>query len=68
MKKLVFAIFLLAVVSPILTSCRDTKEKTVVVEKEVEKEEGALERAAKKVDEEVNEEIDETIEEIGDDN
>jgi hypothetical protein len=69
MKKLLVATFMLALVSPVFTSCRETKEKTVVVEKEVEEEnEGALERAAKKVDEEVNEEIDETIDEIGDDN
>lgn len=52
-------------------SCRETKEKTVVVEKEaeeVEEDKGILERAGEKADEEVNEEIDETIDEIGDDN
>lgn len=48
-------------------SCRDTKEKTVVIEKEEVEEKGALEKAGEKMDEEVNEEIDETVEDIGDD-
>ncbi|WP_236262830.1 hypothetical protein [Aggregatimonas sangjinii] len=51
-----------------LTSNGESKEKTVVIEKEVEEDKGTFEKAGEKLDEEANEEIDETIEEIGDDN
>ena len=76
MKRLTILASGLFMFSAVLTSCRDTNEKEVIVkEVEVEKKtetpeekEGILERTAKKVDKEVNKEIDEEIEKIGDDN
>lgn len=77
MKRVPILASMLIMVSLLLTSCRDTAEKEVIVkEVEVEKKvetpaeerEGILERTAKEVDKEVNKEIDEKIEEIGDDN
>ena len=49
---------------PTLISCRETTEKTVIIEKKAEEEKGILERAGEKVDKEVNEEIDKTIDKI----
>ncbi|ALM08380.1 hypothetical protein SB49_11590 [Sediminicola sp. YIK13] len=72
MKKVIFALAILAFSTLSLVSCRETKEKTIVIEKEVKEEateeKGILERAGEKADKEVNEEIDKKIEEIGDDN
>ncbi len=68
MKKVIFALAILAFSTFSLVSCRETKEKTIVIEKEAEEEKGILERAGEKADNEVNEEIDKKIEEIGDDN
>lgn len=70
MKKAFLLLAICAMTFSGFNSCRETKEKTVVVEKEVEEVEdkGAFERAAEKVDKEVNEKIDEEIEKIGDDN
>lgn len=70
MKRSLVAISLLMFVLGMGTSCRETKEKTVVIEKEAEVEEnkGILEKAGEKADKEVNEEIDKVIEDIGDDN
>ncbi len=78
MKRLSILASGLLMISGVLTSCRDTSEKEVIVrEVEVEKKaeapeeeekEGILERTAKEVDKEVNKEIDEEIEKIGDDN
>ena len=76
MKKLGLTMGSLLIVATTLTSCREEKEKEVIVkELEVERKaepeeerEGILERTAKEVDKEVNEEIDKKIEEIGDDN
>ncbi|AWX44632.1 hypothetical protein HME9304_01635 [Flagellimonas maritima] len=70
MRKLFLLIPVLMLSLSTFTSCRETKEKTVVIEKEAEKEEekGILERAGEKADEEVNEEVDEAIDNIGDDN
>lgn len=79
MKRLTILASALFMFSAVLTSCRDTAEKEVIVkEVEVEKKvetpeepeerEGILERTAKKVDKEVNKEIDEEIDKIGDDN
>ncbi len=68
MKKVIFALSILAFSTFSLVSCRETKEKTIVIEKEAEEEKGILERAGEKADNEVNEEIDKKIEEIGDDN
>lgn len=72
MKKVVFTMVILTITAFSMVSCRETKEKTVIIEKEVEKapeeEKGILEKAGKKVDKEVNEEIDKKIDEIGDDN
>lgn len=70
MKKSLIAIPLLMFALGMGTSCRETKEKTIVIEKEAEVEEnkGILEKAGEKVDKEVNEEIDKTIDDIGDDN
>lgn len=49
---------------PTLISCRETKEKTVIIEKEAPEEKGVLEKAGEKADKKVNEEIDKTIESI----
>ncbi|MFT4832948.1 MAG: putative lipoprotein NlpE involved in copper resistance [Psychroserpens sp.] len=72
MKKVIFALVILTLSAFSLVSCRETKEKTIIIEKEVEKKakenKGILEKAGEKVDKEVNEEIDKKIEEIGDDN
>ena len=72
MKKIVLTILVLGLPFFTMTSCRETKEKTVIIEKEVEKEvekgKGILEKAGEKVDKEVNEKIDDAIEKIGDDN
>ncbi|MGY8914400.1 MAG: hypothetical protein ACKVJF_04855 [Flavobacteriales bacterium] len=72
MKKIIFALVILAFSTFSLVSCRETKEKTIVIEKEVKEEakeeKGILEKAGEKADKEVNEEIDKKIEEIGDDN
>ena len=68
MKKVIFALAILAFSTFSLVSCRETKEKTIVIEKEAEEEKGILERAGEKADNEVNDEIDKKIEEIGDDN
>ncbi len=79
MKRLTIPAIGLLMFSMLLTSCRDTSEKEVIVkEVEVEKKvetpevteerEGILERTAKKVDQKVNKEIDEEIDRIGDDN
>ena len=51
-----------------MVSCRETKEKTIIIEKEAKEEKGILEKAGEKADKKVNEEIDKKIEEIGDDN
>jgi uncharacterized lipoprotein NlpE involved in copper resistance len=72
MKKVIFALVILTLSAFSLVSCRETKEKTIIIEKEVEKKakenKGILEKAGEKVDKEVNDEIDKKIEEIGDDN
>lgn len=68
MKNLLLVLTLVFLVAPALHSCRETKEKTVVIEKETKEEKGVLEKAGEKVDKEVNDEIDKTIDEIGDDN
>lgn len=68
MKKIIFALAFLTFSAFSLVSCRETKEKTIVIEKEAKEEKGILEKAGEKVDKEVNDEIDEKIEEIGDDN
>ncbi|MCM4150162.1 hypothetical protein DHD05_01050 [Arenibacter sp. N53] len=68
MKKIVLTILVLGLPFFTMTSCRETKEKTVIIEKEVEKDKGILEKAGEKADKEVNEKIDDAIEKIGDDN
>ncbi|MFC4722452.1 hypothetical protein ACFO5O_08965 [Geojedonia litorea] len=71
MKKLLLSLALLCALAISFTSCRETKEKTIIVE---DKTEGALERAGKAVDEaveetkEAGEAIEKAAEEIGDDN
>ncbi|MBC8767494.1 hypothetical protein MWU78_00815 [Arenibacter sp. F26102] len=68
MKKFIITILVLGLPFFAIISCRETKEKTVIIEKEVEKDKGILEKAGEKVDKEVNEKIDDAIDEIGDDN
>lgn len=68
MKNIFLALAVLFLLAPALQSCRETREKTVVIEKETKEEKGALEKAGEKVDKEVNDEIDKTIDDIGDDN
>ncbi len=68
MKNLLLVLTFVFLVAPAFHSCRETKEKTVVIEKETKEEKGVLEKAGEKVDKEVNDEIDKTIDEIGDDN
>ncbi|MEB8328162.1 hypothetical protein OO009_02245 [Flavobacteriaceae bacterium KMM 6897] len=68
MKKVIFALVILTFSTFSLVSCRETKEKTIIIEKEAKEEKGILEKAGEKADKEVNEEIDKKIEEIGDDN
>lgn len=68
MKKFIITILVLGLPFFAITSCRETKEKTVIIEKEVEKDKGILEKAGEKADKEVNEKIDDAIDEIGDDN
>lgn len=71
MKKIILTILVLGLPFFAITSCRETKEKTVIIEKEVEeveKDKGILEKAGEKADKEVNDKIDDAIDEIGDDN
>lgn len=72
MKKVIFALVILTFTTFSMVSCRETKEKTIIIEKEVKEEakeeKGIFEKAGEKADKEVNEEIDNKIEEIGDDN
>tara|TARA_R110002051_G_scaffold101241_1_gene172034 strand:+ start:11488 stop:11694 length:207 start_codon:yes stop_codon:yes gene_type:complete len=64
MKKLFLVLVFISISMPTLISCRETKEKTVVIEKEAPEEKGVLEKAGEKADKKVNEEIDKTIESI----
>tara|TARA_R110002050_G_scaffold48356_3_gene112579 strand:- start:153308 stop:153514 length:207 start_codon:yes stop_codon:yes gene_type:complete len=64
MRKLFIIVAFVSMAMPTLISCRETKEKTVIIEKEAEEEKGVLERAGEKVDKEVNKEIDKTIDNI----
>ncbi|MCM4167905.1 hypothetical protein KCTC52924_01277 [Arenibacter antarcticus] len=68
MKKIIVAFLVLGLSFFTITSCRETKEKTVIIEKEVEKEvektKGILEKAGEKVDKKVNDKIDDAIDEI----
>ena len=64
MKKLFILAVFVASAMPLLISCRETKEKTVIIEREAEEQKGILERAGEKADKEVNEEIDKTIDNI----
>lgn len=61
MKKLFIIVAFVALAMPTLVSCRETTEKTVIIEKEGEEKKGILERAGEKADKEVNKEIDNTI-------
>jgi hypothetical protein len=67
MKKIVLVLIISFLSANTIISCRETKDKTGVIEKEGEEDNGILEKAGKKADEEVNEVIDKTIDEIGDD-
>jgi len=61
----VFLVLAFTIVSmPTLISCREPKEKTVIIEKEAPAEKGVLEKAGEKADKKVNEEIDKTLENI----
>tara|TARA_R110000868_G_scaffold82956_10_gene234133 strand:- start:27135 stop:27341 length:207 start_codon:yes stop_codon:yes gene_type:complete len=64
MRKLFIIVAFVSMAMPTLISCRETQEKTVIIEKEAEEEKGVLERAGEKVDKEVNKEIDKTIDNI----
>ena len=64
MKKVFILIAFGFLAMPTLMSCRETTEKTVIIEKKAEEEKGILERAGEKADKEVNEEIDKTIDKI----
>ncbi|RIA10742.1 hypothetical protein OE09_2616 [Flavobacteriaceae bacterium MAR_2010_72] len=72
MKKLLLSLALLFALAISFTSCRETKEKTIIIEEN--QTEGALEKAGKAVDEaveetkEAGEAIEKAAEEIGDDN
>ena len=68
MRKVIFALTIVTFSTFSMVSCRETKEKTIIIEKKVEEDKGILERAGEKVDKKANEEIDKTIEKIGDDN
>lgn len=64
MKRIFIVLTFISISMPALISCRETKEKTVIIEKEAPEEKGVLEKAGEKADKKVNEEIDKTIESI----
>lgn len=74
MKKVVLSLALVAFLGLSFTSCRETVETEVTVEKAEKETEGALERAGKSVDNAVNktkeagDAVEDAVDEINDDN